>query len=137
MANLVNNAVKNNVTFIFLCSKSEWKVGSGRRNYMQIIADYVYEEFGYPMWDYKKYKLGKEKPVSYNKDEVIHRCKKIIKDDRINYLNKKMKTRKGRQELLKELSDKEMKQLLKSVDLYTKGMGRKEMKHLLKDYVLI
>ena len=104
---------------------------------MQIIADYVYEEFGYPMWDYKKYKLGKEKPVSYNKDEVIHRCKKIIKDDRINYLNKKMKTRKGRQELLKELSDKEMKQLLKSVDLYTKGMGRKEMKHLLKDYVLI
>lgn len=137
LANLVNNAVKNNVTFIFICSKSEWKVGSGRNNYMQIIADYVYEEFGYPMWDYKKYKLGKEKPVSYNKDEVIHRCKKIIKDDRINYLNKKMKTRKGRQELLKELSDKEMKQLLKSVDLYTKGMGRKEMKHLLKDYVLI
>lgn len=137
LATIVYNAVQNNATFIFMCSKNEWKVGTGRKNYLQILADFVYDEFGYPMCDYKRYKLGKDLPVGFSREAVLHRCKKAIKRDRIDYLNKQMRTRKGRRELLKKLTKKEMKQLLKANDLYTKGMTAKEMKHLLKDYILI
>lgn len=131
LSSLVYNAVTKNKTIILLCSETEWN-GTG---YLKIIAQYIEDEFHYPVYDYKKYKKGKEKIRSFNREEVIDLCLKQQKEDRIEYVDEKMKTKSGCKELLQELSTKEMKRILINSDLYVKGMGKKQMKWTLKHCV--
>ena len=131
LSSLVYNSLIKNKTIILLCSENEW-TGLG---HLQLIAQYIEDEFHYPVYNYRKYKKGKEKIRSFDRDEVIQLCLKQQKEDRITYVDKKMRTDSGKKELLKELSTKEMKRMLINSDLYVKGMGKKQMKWTLKHCV--
>lgn len=135
LAVLIKSAILKNQTFVFMCSETEWKV-LGDKPFLKILAEFIYDEFGYPIYDYNKYKNGKDVKIPYNKNEVLKKCKKVIKHDRINYLNRCMKTKEGRRKMLKDMSTSEMRQLLDNFDIYSKDMTKKEMKTLLKDHIL-
>lgn len=131
LANMVKASMKEKETIILLCSKSEWEIG-----YLQIISKVIEERFHYPVYNYKKVKTGKESSRSYNPEEVMKKVKKALKKDRITQLESKMNSVKGRSQILKELTEKEMRKILDSRNLYTDGMSKREMKELIRIYVL-
>ena len=131
LARFVYNSLENKKTFIFLCSDSEWKLG-----YLQILKDFIEEYYNYPVYDYKKYKTGKEEIRKFDREIVLKICKKELDTKRKDDFIKLMKSPRGRKKLLKNLSTSEMRTVLKNSDLYIKGMSKKEMKYVLKTYVL-
>ena len=66
----------------------------------------------------------------------MKKVKKALKKDRITQLESKMNSVKGRSQILKELTEKEMRKILDSRNLYTDGMSKREMKELIRIYVL-
>ena len=54
LAIIIKGVIEEKYTVVFLSTLNEWKVG-----YMQILSDYISDEFGYPIIDYKKYKTKK------------------------------------------------------------------------------
>lgn len=130
LARFVYSSMINKTTFIFICSDKEWKLG-----YLQIMKDFIEEYFHYPVYDYKKYKTGKEAYRQFNQEYVEKVCKKELSKKREEEFAEGMKTEKGRKKILKSLSTAEMRTVLRNSDLYIKGMSKKEMKYVLKTYV--
>lgn len=132
LAIIIKGVIEEKYTVVFLSTLNEWKVG-----YMQIISKYISEEFGYPIINYKKYKLKKQLPISVkNLDEraVLDRCNEIIKEEENKKRNKLLKTKDGRLELVKSMSTEEMKKQLKKMNLYSNGLDRHTMKELLIEF---
>ena len=134
LAIIIHNAIVKNRTFILLCSEIEWKV-LGKPSFMEHLADFCMEEFGYPLYDYKKYKNGKIGKIDYDKKQVLKKCKKVIEEARVQRMQKDLKSPRGRKRVLNEMTVDEMRKLLDNYDIYTSGMSRKEMRSLIKKYI--
>ncbi len=132
LAVIIKGAIEERMPIVFLCTLREWKVG-----YMKILAEYIMEEFGYPIVNYKKYKIKKELPKEIkqlNERAIIDRCDEVIKQEEKKRKKKLMKTRSGRLELLKSMSTEEMKAQLKKMALYSNGLDKHTMKELLMEF---
>ena len=132
LAIIIKGVIEEKYTVVFLSTLKEWQIG-----YMQILSDYIEEEFGYPIIDYKKYKLNKELPhIVKNFDEriALDRCNEIIKEEEHKKRKRMMKTKEGRRELVKNMSTEEMKKQLKKMNLYANGLDRHSMKELLMEF---
>ena len=70
---LIKGAIKNNFNIIFMCSKKESKM-----KYLDILADYIYTEFDYPVYNYSDFVNYKVEVVKYNKKKVLKKCNKYI-----------------------------------------------------------
>ena len=127
LAIIIKGVLEENFTVVFLCTELEWKL-----KYMQELAKYVEEIFQYTMYDYKKYKEGKQSIIPYDSDYVLHRCDKIIEKSRKEQRRKDMKTYTGRQNIVNSMSKDEMIDQLKTMHLYAKGMTKKEMREMLE-----
>lgn len=127
LAVVVKGVIEENYTVVFLCSRNEWKL-----KYLKYLANYIWNEFGFPMYDYKKYKEGKEKAIQYNRDYAISVCNKVIAKSTKKKRKKLLSTRKGREELVANMSKDEMRMELKKMELYTQGMNKHEMKEMLE-----
>ena len=127
LAILIKAVLEENFTIVFLCSELEWKL-----KYMRELAEYVEETFQYPLYDYKKYKEGKQAIIPFDSDHVLKTCDKIIETERKEQRRKDMKTPAGRQNIVNNMSKDEMIDELKRMHLYAKGMTKKEMREMLE-----
>jgi len=127
---IIKGVIEESYTVVFLCTYTEWQL-----RYLQILADYIMEEFNYPIIDYKKYKLKKKLPkIDFNPEYVIEACNSVIKKCEKQRTKSLMKTKRGRKTLLDNMSEDDMKRQLKKMGLYTSGLDKHTMKGLLKEF---
>lgn len=129
-SNIVFNAIKKKKTFIFLCSETEWNIG-----YLRDIADYIEKQFHYPVYNYLRYKKGKEKIRQFDPDTVLRKCKKQQEVEKNRELHLAIRSKKDQKQMLKKLSGKEMKRILQNIDAYVDDMTKKQMKWMIKNYL--
>ena len=132
LAVIIKGVIEEKIPLVLLCTLKEWKVG-----YMKILAEYIMEEFGYPIINYKKYKIKKEVPKGLkhlNERAVLDRCDEIIKHEETKRKKKLMKTVNGRQTLLKEMNADDMRKQLKKMCLYSNGLDKHTMRELLTEF---
>lgn len=129
LAVLVQSAIAMNSPIMFLCTPKEYKLG-----YFKLLSKYVDEVFQYPMLNYKKYKTQTCDVPSYDPDETLKICDKIISQARKDNVKKLSKTVEGRRKLLNKMSKDEMIQMLKGMNLYCKGLSKSEMENLLEEF---
>lgn len=125
LASLIKGAIEENYNIIFMCTKSENKL-----HYLQYLSEFIFMEFGYPVYEYKSYATGAISLIKYNKNKVLKKCNKLIRKSKEVQYQKDIKTEKGRERIkndFSKLSKKEMIKNLKERDLYVDGMSKKEM----------
>jgi hypothetical protein len=87
-------------------------------------------EFGYPVYNYDKYRTGKCGLIKYDKKKVLKKVNKVLKNAKKKSEFNMKQSAQGRQELVrgyKNMSKKELKKILKKKDLYEPGMDKTEM----------
>lgn len=131
LAVIIKGVIEERIPVIFLCTYKEWGL-----KYMKVLSKYVKEEFGYPLVDYKKYKLKKEVPTmrELNLEACIERCNEVIESETKRKHKELMKTPSGRKELVVNMSTEEMKKTLKKMNIYSAGLDRHTMKELLYEF---
>ena len=126
LATLVKYSIEDDVNIVFLCSEKEKKY-----QYLKLISAYVLDEFGYPMYNYKKMISGKAKKQKYDEAYVLSRCDKILKKAKKHKKERMLSTESGRKEYFGKMSKKEMKKKLQKLGLYDKKLTSSEMRELL------
>lgn len=128
LATLINGAIEENYTIIFLCSHKESKF-----KYLDYLVEFVKEEFGYPIYKYEDYlKYGSSIFKRYDKEYVLKKVNKEFKIAKKEQKKKQLSTVNGRKEYIKNLSKSKMKKMVKDMNLYTKGMDKKELLDILE-----
>lgn len=125
LATLVKGSIEKGFNIIFMCTKNEDKL-----HFLKYLSEYIFMEFGYPVYEYKSYVLGYSSERDYDKSKVIKKCNKILKVAKDQKYHENLKSDYGRAIIkndFRQLTKKEMKKQLESRNLYTKGMTRKEM----------
>ena len=119
IALLIKTSIVKNYNIIFLCTKKEDKLG----HYLEVLSRYVYNEFDFPMYNYRDLAEGRIKVLDYDESRVYKKCDKIIKSaknkDIANKINDERKLSSG--------DKKALKKFLKNEGLYKKGMTVHEM----------
>ena len=134
IATLILGSINENYNIIFLCAKCEDK----NMKFLKLLSNYVYYEFGYPIYDYKLYQCGASELIKYNKDKIVKKCNKLLQVAKDNQYEKDLKTQQGRKRIIKELkkkSKKELKKDLKKRNLYIDGMSKKDMIDTIEDFL--
>lgn len=131
LATIITYAIKEKETIVFLCTKREMK----KYNYLEILVDYIKEEFDYPVIDYKKLKKGTVKKVKYSDSYTLNKCKKVLKKAKKEKRDKMLSSEKGREKYFKDMSKKELIKELKKRDLYIEDMDKSEMIEMLDMFV--
>lgn len=133
LATLILGSIEKKYNIIFLCTKNESKL-----KYLKYLSEYVFMEFDYPIYDYKKYSYNKIGIIEIDKDEIIQKCKKILKQIKKERNEELESTKMGRMKLVNEfksLSKKEMKKELMKRDLYIDNMSKKEMVEMFELFI--
>ena len=133
LATLILGSIEKKYNIIFLCTKNESKL-----KYLKYLSEYVFMEFDYPIYDYKKYSYKKIGIIEIDKDEIIQKCKKILKQIKKERNEELESTKMGRMKLaneFKSLSKKEMKKELMKRDLYIDNMSKKEMVEMFELFI--
>lgn len=130
LAILVRSSIEKNYNIIFLCTKNENKMG----HYLNLISEFIYLKFGYPVYNYKEYVSGKYELVKYDKAKVYAIANKYIK--KMKYTEKTKEISQNFNSILDETSyvnkhKKTIKQILKANGLYRKGMTDNEMANMI------
>lgn len=130
-ATLIKYALEENYTIVFLCGYDERKY-----NFLKMIQMYVDEEFNYHIYDYKKFKNGKEPVVKYDDiNSILMHCNKILKNAKKERRQKLLSNKNTREKFIDEMSKKKMVDELKDRDLYYDGMSKSEMKDMLDTFL--
>lgn len=130
LATLIKYVVDDNYTVVILCGKKESKY-----NYLNLIKKYVWDEFGFPIYDYKRFKEGKERIVQVDNYEVTRRCNKVLKKAAKRKKEKMLSTENGRKQYFSSMGKDELKKELKKRDLYYPNMTKSEMIDMLETFV--
>lgn len=130
-ATLIKYVIEENSTIVFLCAKCEKKY-----NYLKLIQEYLDNKFQFHMYDYKKYKEGKEKPVSIDRSSILIKVDKILKKAKKKEKEKMLSTESGRKKLFSNMSKKELKKELKKRGLYISNMDKEEMIDMLDTFII-
>jgi len=126
LATIIKYAVEDGMTIIMLCSKTEWQY-----KFFPILKEFVEEKFEYPIYDYKKFKNGKDGPYSFDPDEVIKTCDEILKDLKESQRRKTLSNYQTRMAWIKSLKKKDLKKELKKIGYWDPCMDREEMEETL------
>ena len=129
LAVLIRAVVLEDYTIVFLCGKKEWK-----RQYLKLIAKFVKEKFGFPIYDYKKVKDGDQEAEEYDAAKVLKLVDKLLEDAKIEKEDKALSSA-DRLKYLKTLSKKELRKKLKKLDIDSSDMSRSEMIETLDLYL--
>jgi hypothetical protein len=124
LATIVLGSLKKNFNIVFLCSKKE-----SRLKYFDIMSDFIYEKFKYPMYGYKDYVENKYELIKYDPDKVERLCKKVLKKAEKKAYTNRIKSEDDIKDLTKK--PKVMKKLLKDNGYYWKGMSKDDMIEML------
>ena len=133
LATLILGSIEKKYNIIFLCTKNESKL-----KYLKYLSEYVFMEFDYPIYDYKKYSYNKIGIIEIDKNKIIQKCNKILKQLKKERSKELESTKSGRMKLaqkFKSLSKKEMKKELMKRDLYIDDMSKKEMVEMFELFI--
>lgn len=133
LATLILGSIEKKYNIIFLCTKNESKL-----KYLKYLSEYVFMEFDYPIYDYKKYSYNKIGIIEIDKNKIIQKCNKILKQLKKERSKELESTKSGRMKLAQEfksLSKKEMKKELMKRDLYIDDMSKKEMVEMFELFI--
>ena len=99
--------------------------------YFDVLQDYLEDEFNFHIYNYKRYKEGKEKVFPVNTSLVLKKCDKIIRKAKKASRETAMSSSYTRMKFIQSLSKKELKKELKKRSLYSDGMTKEEMRDIL------
>lgn len=122
LAALVKGSIEENFNILFMCSNKEKKI-----MYLDYLSEFIYQEFNYPVYNYSLYKSGAIKLIKYDKDKVIKKCNKILKETRNKNLNSKT---------VHNLDKSDLKKILKEKGCYVKGMSKSEMVDIIVNHFI-
>lgn len=125
ISTLIKGSIEEKYNIIFLCTKKENKM-----KYLSYLSDYVFLEFGYPIYNYKLYASGALPLRKYNKDKVLRKCNKILKESKNKHYQNEMRSTEGRKRIIKDfksMKKSELKKILKKRNLYQDDMSKKDM----------
>ena len=126
LATIVQGAIKENFNVIFICSKKE-----GKLKFLDILSDFIYRKFKYPMYDYEIYADGKYELLKYDREKVLSKCKKYLSKAKRNNIEKTIKNDDIDEKDLKK-NPKILKKILKAHGYYWKGMSKDDMFEMLE-----
>lgn len=125
LATLIKGSIDEKFNIIFLCTKNE-----GKLKYLEMLAKFIYIQYGYPVYEYEKYVAGISKLLKYNKKKVLKQVEKELHEAKVKAHHKAKGSQNGRKTIMseyKQMSKKDLKQLVKDKGLYQKGMDKAEM----------
>lgn len=126
IAFLIDFAVRNPIDVIILAGPSE----NSRVPYLSTIADFCFNEFRYPVYDYKKLRKKKESYIDVNIVKVKRATSKVLAKA---YKESQDISRMGynqRQDFLSKASRKKLTSILKKF-----GISKKEAKLMTKSEI--
>lgn len=130
LAALVQTAVENiTMPIVFLCTKKESKIG-----YLKILAEVIYEEFGYLVVDYIRYKKKKKPKASQVPDsleEVKQRCEEVLIEESEKKKKELLSTPEGRRRYVKDMDKDELVKELRRYHFCVKNLRKSDMRELL------
>lgn len=125
IAYLIKGSIEEKFNIIFMCSKNEDKIG-----YLKYLAEFCLMEFGYPVYEYKRFCQNLTADIHVNEKKVLHCVNEVLnkaKEDAVF----KMKDEEVVKDI-KSLSKKQLKKQLKKLGLYEDGMDKYTMRDLLE-----
>lgn len=129
LAALIKGVIEEGYTVIFLCTYDERK----NIGYIKLLANYIISNFVYPVYDYHKYRKGKQSLARYNRKYVLKICDEILDNERVKQHDNMLKSKAGRKKFVDNMSKSELKRLYKKIGISCKYMSKKEMKKWLYD----
>ena len=121
LATLIHGSLTKGYNIIFLYSEKERK-----EKYPKVLAQYIMEEFKYPVYDYLKYIKGKCKICEYDPDEVFHIVKPIV--DELEKMERESPDYKiAVREKIKKWPKKKLKKKLEEFVYYVEKESKQEM----------
>ena len=121
LATLIHGSLTKGYNIIFLYSEKERK-----EKYPKVLAQYIMEEFKYPIYDYLKYIKGKCKICKYDPDEVFGIVKPMV--DLLEKLERENPEYKiAVREKIKKWSKKKLKKKLEEFGYYVEKESKQEM----------
>ena len=130
LATLVKYSIEDGVPIVLMCTPNEYKY-----NHLQLLADYIMQEFNYPVYDYKALKKGTEVIVEIDEKRSLAKVNKILKKGEKLKKEKALSNDKSRDRYLRSLSKRELKEELKKRGLYIDGMDRSDMIDMLDAFI--
>ena len=126
LATIVLGSLKENFNVVFICSKKESRI-----KYFELLANFIYTKFKYPLYNYKDYVLNKYELIKYDPKKVLKLCKKYLKKaEKDSYVEKIT----GGDIDVKDFKKKPkvMKRILKDNGYYWKGMKKEDMLEMIE-----
>lgn len=121
LATLIHGSLTKGYNIIFLYSEKERK-----EKYPKVLAQYIMEEFKYPVYDYLKYIKGKCKICEYDPDEVFGIVKPIV--DELEKVERESPEYKlAEREKIKKWPKKKLKKKLEEFGYYVEKESKQEM----------
>ena len=133
IATLIKASIEEKYNIVFLCTKNE-----GKMKFLRYLSEFVYLEFGYPIYEYKRYAEGSIALIKYKKDKVLKKCNKILDETKKKQYINDLQTESGRKRIMKnykKMKKSELKKNLKKRNLYAKGMSKEEMLDMLEAFL--
>ena len=121
LATLIHGSLTKGYNIIFLYSEKERK-----EKYPKVLAQYIMEEFKYPVYDYLKYIKGKCKICEYDPDEVYGIVKPMV--DQLEKIERESPEYKiAVREKIKKWPKKKLKKKLEEFGYYVEKESKQEM----------
>ena len=121
LATLIHGSLTKGYNIIFLYSEKERK-----EKYPKVLAQYIMEEFKYPVYDYLKYIKGKCKICEYDPDEVFGIVKPMV--DQLEKIERESPEYKiAVREKIKKWPKKKIKKKLEEIGYYVEKESKQEM----------
>jgi hypothetical protein len=127
LAVLISDVIIHKHNIIFLCTKNEFKLCK----HLDLIANFIYNEFEYPVYRYKDLAKGNIDIIDYDESKVYKKCMKIVNESKHNQIIANVKNDRK----LKDNEKKKLKKILKQEGLYKKGMSISEMKDIVDVFI--
>lgn len=122
---LIKGSIDEKYNIIFLCTKNE-----GKMKYLKYLSEFIYMEFGYPVYEYSQFASGACHILKYDKEDVLKHCNRILKEAEKNDFENKMQSEHGREAIIrayKKMKKCKLVKILKKRDLYEDNMSKKDM----------
>ena len=104
--------------------------------FIPVISSVIEDMTGLPVYDFKKLVNHEIVYRDYDKNDAVKKINKILKKSKQNQYKMRECTVEGRNRNISEMSKSDMRRKLKDIDLYRKGMSKKDMKQrLITNYV--
>lgn len=133
VAVLLECVLSEEIDTVFINAPGEDK----RVPYMEIFASYVQNEFGVPVYNFKRIRKGLDDFVEWDKKAALHDVKKFLNYYREEFIDMDDMSTHQRNEYIKTLRKKELRKELIKLGYPKKEvrtMSKGEVIHLIKDY---